>query len=173
MTNQDRNQLNDVSTGKQEESMNSKDFLIGALIGGVIGAGAALLFAPKAGKELMNDINYQATAIKKRTGKLRDTAMSKGSEIANVAKEKTAAISETVTKQSSELASKVKELSGVQAVKTEKADEGDETVSESINDAYNIDGAAGTLPANDAEIRQRLEETKQAFDETELKYSSR
>jgi len=37
-------------------SSHSKDLLIGGLIGGMIGAAAALLLAPKSGKELRSDL---------------------------------------------------------------------------------------------------------------------
>ena len=42
--------------------MNTKDFLIGTLIGGIVGATTALFLAPKSGKELRSDISDQASA---------------------------------------------------------------------------------------------------------------
>jgi gas vesicle protein len=39
-----------------DNKMNGKDFLLGAVVGGLIGAMAALLLAPKTGKELRGDI---------------------------------------------------------------------------------------------------------------------
>lgn len=49
-----------------EEEMSSKDFLIGALIGGIIGAATALFLAPKSGKELRADLNTQASTLKEK-----------------------------------------------------------------------------------------------------------
>lgn len=48
---------------------NAKGFWIGALAGGVIGSIAALLFAPKAGKELRKDIAVQAQKVGDSTAK--------------------------------------------------------------------------------------------------------
>lgn len=39
-----------------KDGINSKDFLIGTLIGGIIGATTALFLAPKSGKELRDEI---------------------------------------------------------------------------------------------------------------------
>ncbi|HAU33445.1 MAG TPA: YtxH domain-containing protein, partial [Lysinibacillus sp.] len=36
----------------EEERVNMKDFVIGALVGGIVGAAAGLLLAPKSGKDL-------------------------------------------------------------------------------------------------------------------------
>jgi len=155
MANQERNQL-EQNQGKSEENINTKDFLIGALIGGIIGATTALFLAPKSGKELRSDINEQAIVLKEKTEQLRDTAKTKGSELAAVAKEKTSAITQSVSKQSSELVNKVKSLKTNPNV--------DEQVEEetSENDYIVI---------NEDDIQKKLEETKRAFDETEVIYN--
>lgn len=113
--------------------MNTKDFLIGTLIGGFVGAAAALLLAPKSGKELRSDISEQASIAKEKTTKFTATAYEKGSEIASKAKEKSASIAKTVSEQSGKVASKVKEVtknitSDVKALKAtgEQAVEEDE-----------------------------------------------
>ena len=49
-------------------SRNTGSFLLGAIIGGTAGAVAALLFAPKSGREFRDDLNQQANV-------LRDTAL--------------------------------------------------------------------------------------------------
>ncbi|MGH2119773.1 YtxH domain-containing protein, partial [Aerococcus sp. L_32] len=41
-------------------SRNTGSFLLGAIIGGTAGAVAALLFAPKSGREFRDDLNQQA-----------------------------------------------------------------------------------------------------------------
>lgn len=74
----------------ERDSINSKDFMIGALIGGMIGAATALFMAPKTGKELRNDFNEQARNISEKTERLRQTAMEKGTVLADTAKEKQA-----------------------------------------------------------------------------------
>jgi gas vesicle protein len=91
-------------------NINSKDFLIGSLIGGLVGASVALLLAPKSGKELREDINDQATVVKERTNQLTATAKEKGTELAGAAKEKGDYFSKTISEQSSEIINKVKSL---------------------------------------------------------------
>lgn len=169
MNKHDRN-LNDSSADIREESMNTKDFVIGALIGGIIGAGAALLLAPKPGKELISDISEQASVLKDKTSKIRDTAMEKGTVLAGTAKEKTTALSSTVSKQSSEIVNKVKGFTSKNKEENQ-SDNVTEDAAESINTAYNEGFPEGNSPVNDTEIQLKLDETKQAFDETELKYN--
>ncbi|RTE10048.1 YtxH domain-containing protein [Paenibacillus whitsoniae] len=67
-----------------------KELLIGAVVGGVLGAAAALLFAPKSGRELRSDIAEGAQSVSQKTqatakavstttvdlvGKAKDTAV--------------------------------------------------------------------------------------------------
>lgn len=56
-----------MSTGKQ-----TKGFLIGAIAGGIVGSVTALLLAPKAGKELRQDISVGAHKISESTVKVAD-----------------------------------------------------------------------------------------------------
>ncbi|SDN54218.1 YtxH domain-containing protein [Alkalicoccus daliensis] len=44
----------------EESVMNTKDFFIGALIGGLVGASTAFLVTPKSGREIREGINEQA-----------------------------------------------------------------------------------------------------------------
>lgn len=81
------------------QNINSKDFIIGALVGGIVGAASALMMAPKSGKELRSDINEQAGALK-----------DKSSEWSEMAKDKSSNIARTVSEQSTQVAGKVKEL---------------------------------------------------------------
>lgn len=130
---------------KQENNSSTKDFLIGALIGGVVGAATALFLTPKSGRDIRSNITHQAHTLKEKTNQFRETAMNKGSELAEVAMEKTTSIGQTVSKQSNELISKVKSF------KPGQADEDTEVVTASEN----------------SDIQRKLEETKRAFDETE------
>ncbi|WP_026582535.1 YtxH domain-containing protein [Bacillus sp. J33] len=171
MNNQERNQF-DVNQSKSEENINAKDFMIGALIGGMVGAATALFLAPKSGKELQSDLNEKAALLKEKSGQFRETAMTKGSELASAAKEKTNALTQTVSKQSNELVNKVKSMKEVQNANGQAASgvmEDAGSASESINDESFQ--TAGNAPVNDAEIQMKLEETKKAFDETEQKYN--
>lgn len=48
---------------REQDNNTTNDLLVGLAIGGVIGAVAALLLAPKSGRELVNDISDQAKAL--------------------------------------------------------------------------------------------------------------
>ncbi|WP_243291054.1 YtxH domain-containing protein [Bacillus sp. FJAT-47783] len=93
-----------------KDGINSKDFIIGTLIGGIIGATTALFLAPKSGRELREDLNQQAHVVKDKTSKLTNDAYEKGSQFISLAKEKTNSASQTISDQSSQLINKVKEL---------------------------------------------------------------
>lgn len=81
----------------REETINMKDFIIGALIGGIVGAATGLLLAPKTGRDLRSDVASQAITI-------RD----KGVELSSTAKEKTVKLSNQLKEQSVSLVDKVK-----------------------------------------------------------------
>jgi gas vesicle protein len=93
-TSQDYTQVNNEIYGN--DSMQVKDFVLGAFIGGIVGAAAALLLAPKAGSELRNDVAVQAVTLKE-----------KGVELSGTAKEKTVQLSNQLKEQSSTLVEKV------------------------------------------------------------------
>lgn len=92
-----------------QDNINSKDFLIGALVGGIAGAALALVFAPKSGKELRGDINQGASYVKDRASEWKEVAAVKGSEWMDKAKHQTQQISETVSQKSQDLTQKIKE----------------------------------------------------------------
>ncbi|WP_433743761.1 YtxH domain-containing protein [Falsibacillus pallidus] len=142
-------QVTETNTAERnDQNMNTKDFLIGALIGGIVGATTALFLAPKSGKELRDDLNIQAMQLKEKSSQFKDTAVEKGNEWAAVAKEKTSALSQAV--QTNDLVNKVKNLRT--AGESEQAETSD----------------AGTTAED---VNQKLEETKKAFDETEQNMS--
>lgn len=134
---------------QSNDSMSTKDFLIGALVGGIVGAATALLLAPKSGRELREDFNEQKYLIKEKTEQFKDTAITKGSEFVAAAKEKTDTLSQMVTEQSANLMEKVKSNEKDEADDGVPSEEGEEIV-------YSED-----------EIEQKLAETKQTFAETE------
>ena len=137
-----------------DNNINAKDFLIGTLVGGIVGALTALLLAPKSGKELRGDLNGQVYLLREKTENLRDTAIEKGSEITSTVKDKTSALSKRVSEQSQGLVNKVKRIKV--GVEDERSDE-----ENAIDQLFETD--------LDSDIQQKLEETKRAFDETESK----
>jgi gas vesicle protein len=83
-----------------QNNINAKDFIIGTFVGGMVGAAAALLLAPKSGKELRTDINGQAIVLKE-----------KSSELATKAKGTSQTIAKTIQNQSSQVTNKVRDIS--------------------------------------------------------------
>ena len=81
----------------EEETVNMKDFVIGAFVGGIVGAAVGLLLAPKAGRDLRTDVATQAVNIREKSLVLSSTA-----------KEKTAQLSSQIKEQSTQLVDKVK-----------------------------------------------------------------
>ncbi|MGE7120174.1 YtxH domain-containing protein [Peribacillus sp. NPDC046944] len=171
------------------DSINSKDFMIGALIGGMIGAATALFMAPKTGKELRNDFNEQAKSLSEKTEKLRQTAMEKGTVLADTAKEKTGTVTELVSSKSSDIVNKVKNL---KTGKEENGDAANDTTNSSNKD-IDVTGTsdskivavetnmpeskdnkskntqADPTSGNKNTAKLKLDEAKKAFDETENK----
>lgn len=99
-----------------KDGINSKDFLIGTLVGGIVGATTALFLAPKSGKELRDNIGEQAIIVKEKTGKITNDALEKSNEFAAIAKEKSANLSQAVSDQSSQIMNKVRDLKSTSKV---------------------------------------------------------
>src|SRR4051794_34483165 len=153
MTGNERNSFESVQE-HGDNLINAKDFLIGTLVGGIVGALTALFLAPKSGKELRGDLNDQAYLLREKTDHLRETAFEKSSELTSTVIDKTSAISKKVSEQSAGLVNKVKGLKS--EVEDEQSDR-DNPIDQLFQ------------PNVESDIQQRLEETKKAFDETESK----
>ncbi|WP_042474552.1 YtxH domain-containing protein [Bacillus ndiopicus] len=102
MTEQKTTNLPQVYTTRNEdiygeETVNMKDFIIGALVGGIVGAAAGLLLAPKSGRDLRGAVATQAVSLRDRSVELSSTA-----------KEKTVQLSSQLKEQSTNLVDKVK-----------------------------------------------------------------
>ncbi|UTR15634.1 YtxH domain-containing protein [Salipaludibacillus sp. LMS25] len=131
------------------DKMNTKDFLIGGLIGGIVGASAAFLFAPKSGRELRQDINEQARAAKDKTSDWTNQAVEKGSTMASTA-------ARSVTDQSTQLIEKVKKLS--LSVRKDM-----QTLSESAD--YLADDLNGISEDIAASVRQEVEDLQRSVEQ--------
>lgn len=143
------------------ENSSTKDFLVGAILGGVVGAATALFLAPKPGKELLHDLNGQAGAWKDKGIELTDTVKEKGTEFISIAKDKTDKISNVVTKTSGDIMDKVKS--------TKAQDNTSDHFDELKEEASDLSTSLKSSEFD--EIQQKLAETKKAFDETESKYN--
>lgn len=58
-----------------------KNFMLGAIFGALVSAVAALLFAPKSGKELRKDISESTTKTLENTDEYFERAREKGTEV--------------------------------------------------------------------------------------------
>lgn len=159
--------------GRSEEEKKSNQFLLGALIGGIAGAVAGMLFAPKAGKELRGTINEQASAFLERSTQMREDVVDKSAELAVVTKEKAASLSKAVAQQSTDLVQKAKGLSS-SSPKAEEVEKETSTNYISLKaepaDAEGVADTTSTLGGDEA-VQKKLEEAKRAFDEEETRMS--
>ncbi|WP_273130674.1 YtxH domain-containing protein [Metabacillus sp. HB246100] len=101
---------------------NGNEFIVGTVVGGLIGAAAALFLAPKSGKEMREDLGHQANVMKERTGQFTNEALEKTSDFRAVAKEKTSSLSQVVTEQSSQIMNKVRDLTNQSSTSEEQAE---------------------------------------------------
>ena len=75
---------------EQQSSSNSNaaGFLLGALTGALVGAGVALLFAPKTGKKMREDLMKQYEPISQKISSFASDAMSRASEVAGTVRDR-------------------------------------------------------------------------------------
>lgn len=73
---------------EEHEESGAGSFLVGAIVGGVIGAAAALFLAPKTGREMREDFSTQAVQLKEKGIELSTIAKDKATEYSSVAKDK-------------------------------------------------------------------------------------
>ncbi|MEH7414683.1 YtxH domain-containing protein [Neobacillus drentensis] len=141
----------------------SSTFLWGAIIGGVVGAAAALLFAPKAGRELRSSLGSQADSIMDKTANLRENVVAKSNELVS----KTSSISQGIVLQSSELVNKVKSKTSHKDENSEDSEATYIPIHGSNEFSSKKTSDSKSLDSND--IRKKLEEAQKAFDEEESK----
>jgi gas vesicle protein len=93
----------------------TKDFLVGVLVGSAIGAAAALLYAPQAGSETRVMLKDKTSEVMDSAGQIAQQAKGKATEIASQAQTKVGEIKEQATSKIGELktqaTSKVGEIS--------------------------------------------------------------
>ncbi len=151
----------ETNQNRNEES--SSTFLFGALIGGMVGAAAALLLAPKPGKEFRHTLSKQAGSFKDRTGQLRENVMSKSNDLVS----KTSSLSKELAQQSSELINKVKGNASNQAELNDS-----EITYIPIPDSKEAQSAKKSIKLNllsSTDVKKKLEEAQRAFDAEESK----
>lgn len=120
---------------ENNNNTNGKDLVIGVLIGGIIGAGAALLLAPKSGRELRGELSEGYQTASKKTQDLAKNVSERSEVLAGKVKEVAEYVKEDVQKWKAnalEVANEVKESLGSKAegVKDEVASAVDKTIIE-------------------------------------------
>ncbi|AYC29874.1 YtxH domain-containing protein [Paenisporosarcina cavernae] len=132
------------------DEVNGKDFLIGALVGGVIGAAAALFLAPKTGKELRENVSTQAVNLKDKTA-----------EFSTTAKEKTSQLSSQLKEQSTTMMEKVKSKKGTTGPMDDgtASSEGEEPIDFVETIEQTIENSSAETPTSQA-LKEAVEEQK-------------
>lgn len=92
-----------------EDTLHMKDFIIGVFVGGIVGAAAGLLLAPKSGRDLREDVVSQAGSLRERSAELTSSAKEKTAELSSAAKEKTAELTSSAKEKTAELSAAAKE----------------------------------------------------------------
>jgi len=104
--------------------MNSKDFLLGVVVGGIIGAATALLLAPKPGNELRGDIKETWHTVSHKTQELAHQIGERGQEIAKTVGAQTSELLHKAKEVASAVADEVKNLRGSQSALSEASEAG-------------------------------------------------
>ena len=130
-----------------EESFNMKNFTVGAIVGALAGAAIALLYAPKPGADLRQNVASQAETLK-----------DKSMELSSIAKEKTAQLSSQLKEQSTHLVDKVKAITSKEHNSTLEETSIEEVVI-AVDDTV-TELTAGISQKADATIEELLEDTK-------------
>lgn len=71
-----------------DENKTAKGLLLGFVTGGIVGAAIALLYAPKTGKELRNEIKMKRDGLMDDTSEFLQIAKTKASEVINEGRRK-------------------------------------------------------------------------------------
>lgn len=90
-----------------------KKFLAGAVVGSVLGAVTALLFAPKSGRELRADLADGYQQVSEKSQKVAEEVGQKTKQLAIAVSDTTSTTAKTISRQTSEWAGKAKSLAVV------------------------------------------------------------
>ena len=94
----------------ENRTSSSKGFLLGLLAGGAIGSIAALLYAPKSGRELRQDIGNKSRKVIKETEQYVDSAKAKASEIVAESRRKAESLINDARKKADQLSRSTEKL---------------------------------------------------------------
>ena len=86
----------------------SRDFLIGVIVGSAIGAAAALLYAPQAGVDTRSQLRDKAAEAKERTAELAQQAGTRVGEVTGQAKARVGELAQQAQTKAGEVTSQAK-----------------------------------------------------------------
>jgi gas vesicle protein len=161
------NETRENSQNRNKENHTSKNFITGAVIGGVVGAAAALLLAPKAGKEIRSGLNNQMNNLLEKTTQLSDDVFEKSNGLAAATKEKTVLLSKAVVQQSKEIVNKAKGLSSDSIDEQEESETSYIPINNTASKINTPKDDVHTSADQETDIMKKLEEAQRAFDEAE------
>src|SRR5690625_265232 len=121
--------------------MANKNFLVGTLIGGIVGAAVALLFEPKTGRELREDITMnthsmidRASDLQEKGAKWKDTVYEKGTASKNKAIDSTAELTRTVAQKTEDVKESIEQTLHKKRHGEDEAIEAAEAVSDKLEE---------------------------------------
>lgn len=86
----------------------ARDFMVGMLIGGMIGAAAALMYAPMAGTETRRLLKEKATEAAEKTTRMTEEARMRAAQLAEEARMRTSEMAHQAQSKVGELTGQVK-----------------------------------------------------------------
>lgn len=95
---------------REEHESGGGSFMMGLLTGTVLGAGLGMLFAPKAGSDLRNQLGEQASSLGKAAGEQYRRASDAASGIADKAREKAEQVRSSAVRGAEELRSEAERV---------------------------------------------------------------
>ena len=146
-----------------DEKIGTKEFLVGAIVGSVVGAAAAIWFTQKPRKDLKEALNEHTAVMKEKAESLQKSAKLKVSDLTALTREKSNTLTQSLTQQSNELLSKLNNKNTPIDRQVEFIPIGEEVSKLKKPKKMTV------TSIGDERIKQMLSETKMAFDETERK----
>jgi gas vesicle protein len=127
------------------ETNSRSGFATGLLIGGLVGAAAALLYAPKKGNELRDDLRDSSMKLKERTMQMKDETMLKAKLGKMDAKDSVDSLKEKSSNMTVSARQKLQEAqNSMKEAKNETKSAMDEAKKEAERDSYSTQSANTT-----------------------------
>lgn len=150
-----------MENNENNSNINTKDFMIGTLIGIIAGGVTALLCAPKSGRELRGNLNDGALQLRDRASEWKDTAYEKGSSWKDTAYDKGSELKEKAYLKGSDLKTKAADSTSKWSKKTqEKTQEMTKKVQDKRNKKGDEDETVAEEAISEAAAEAEKSETK-------------